>query len=171
MNGKLYLMMGTPGAGKSTFLRDHVKGNTSTIVSRDVIRFRMVEEGEPYFSKEDEVFKEFINQIDYFISHGIDVYADATHLNKRSRAKTLNNISAEPREVAVIWLRTPLNECIKNNNNREGTRAFVPLSQIRRMAYSLQAPDFDEDINEIYIYEPGKQPQVIRPFDNLKEKQ
>ena len=52
MAGRLFLTMGTPGAGKSSFLRDHVKDpHTQVIVSRDVIRFRLIKEGEPISQK------------------------------------------------------------------------------------------------------------------------
>ena len=54
----LFIMMGAPGAGKSTFIKN-LKGESGIPISRDQIRFSMVKEDEPYFSKEKEVYKEF----------------------------------------------------------------------------------------------------------------
>ena len=58
---KLYLMVGIPGSGKSTFIAN-TKEVRTLIVSRDAIRFSMVSEGESYFKKEKEVFNTFINR-------------------------------------------------------------------------------------------------------------
>ena len=164
MSGRLFLMMGIPqlGAGKSSFVSTHIREDCNQAwVSRDAIRFDMVKEDEPYFSKEDEVFKNFIERIDFHLAAGHDVFADATHLNKKSRAKVLRNLTVKPREVAVIWLQTSLNECLRRNELRAGTRSYVPPSQLRRMAYSLQAPDFDEDINTLYIVKSNENIQSI----------
>lgn len=56
---KIYLLCGIPGSGKSTWAKNHLDDN-SIWISRDLIRFSMVSEEEEYFSKEKEVFKEFI---------------------------------------------------------------------------------------------------------------
>ncbi len=166
MAGKLFILMGIPGAGKSSFVSNHIKsGFTQAWISRDMIRFDIVKENEPYFSKENEVFKKFIEQIDFHLADGYDVFADATHLNKKSRAKLLKNLTVKPQEISVIWLQTPLDECIKRNENRAGTRTYVPVSQICRMAKSLQAPTFDEGIDKVYIIKPNEEMQII----DLKE--
>ena len=58
----LYLLAGVPGSGKSTWLKQHAPDN-SIIISRDQIRFSLLQDGEDYFAHESEVFFEFINQI------------------------------------------------------------------------------------------------------------
>lgn len=166
MTGKLFILMGIPGAGKSSFISTHMKNDfTQAWISRDEIRFSIVKENEPYFSKEDEVFKKFIERINLHLTNGHDVFADATHLNKKSRAKLLRNLTVKPQETSVIWLQTPLNECIKRNENRAGTRSYVPVSQLCRMAKSLQMPTFNEGINKVYIIKPNEEIQII----DLKE--
>ena len=60
---KLYIMMGIPGSGKSTWCRHNIK-DTDAYVSRDKIRFGLVNPNEPYFSKENQVYQEFINTIE-----------------------------------------------------------------------------------------------------------
>ena len=52
---KLYLMIGIPGSGKSTWARNRKDG---IIVSRDAIRCSFLKDGENYFSKEDLVIKD-----------------------------------------------------------------------------------------------------------------
>ena len=52
----LWLMVGAPASGKSTWLKKTVPFmNNTRIISRDEIRFALVAEDEPYFSREDEV--------------------------------------------------------------------------------------------------------------------
>lgn len=155
-NGKLFVIMGTPGSGKSTFIMSHLNKNTDTWISRDVIRFSLVGENEEYFSKEKAVFKEFTKQINTFLSQGVNVWADATHLSKASRNKLLRAITVKPAEVDVIWIKTPLDKCIEQNNNRKDTRSFVPCSVIRRMDCQLEEPEFEEGFNKIFIIEPDK---------------
>ena len=48
--GNLIMMMGCPGVGKSTFVKEHCPEHIDTYVSRDDIRFSIVREDEEYFS-------------------------------------------------------------------------------------------------------------------------
>ena len=59
---KLYVMIGVPGSGKSTFIKNNKK-EKDIYVSRDQIRFKYLKEGEPYFTHEKQVFKEFLFEI------------------------------------------------------------------------------------------------------------
>lgn len=153
---KLYIMMGTPGSGKSTWIQNHLDEHTVWI-SRDEVRFSMVAEDEEYFSKEKEVFKEYVRRINNALENGYNVFADATHLNKASRNKLLTAINPELNiEVDVIWIKTPLEDCINQNDNRKRTRSFVPRGVIRRMNSQIEAPEFEEGIKKIYIVEPNK---------------
>ena len=115
------------------------------------------------------MFDEFIEQINYFLSQDLDVYADATHLNQKSRAKVLRRLSVKPREISVIWIQTQLGECLERNEERKGSRAYVPPTQLRRMAHSLQRPDFDEGIDTIYFLSPNPYGYDIKSISKTKE--
>lgn len=163
MSNKLYLLMGAPGSGKSSWIDNHCNLFEAKHISRDKIRFSMVSEDEEYFSKERDVYDEFIREIDEALDNGFDVYADATHLNKASRYKTLKSINPKTiPEINVIWIKTPLEECIKRNKNRIDTRSFVPKSVIRRMHHQIEKPEFEEGFNTIYIVEDNKPIQIIK---------
>lgn len=157
---KLFLMCGIPGSGKTTWALKHISP-LEKYVSRDEVRFSIVSENEEYFSKEKEVFRKFTNLINIYLEEGYDVYADATHLNRASRNKLLRAISFKPSEINIIWIKTPLKEALKRNENRKGTRAYVPCSAIHRMSYQIEQPSFEEGFNKIYIIEEGKPIQVI----------
>jgi predicted kinase len=120
-------------------------------ISRDSIRFSMVNENEDYFSKEKAVFKEFTKQISEALEEYDIVIADATHITKRSRAKILNALTVKPDKIKIFWVDTPLEECIKRNEQRIGTRAYVPNTAIRNMFNSLEPPTKEEGFDSITI--------------------
>lgn len=158
---KLYLMCGTPGSGKSTYLKTRFV-ERPRVISRDEIRFSMVKEDEEYFSKEKEVYAEFISQIKEALKFETEVFADATHLNEASRAKTLRALGEVLKdvEVNVIWVRVPLETALAQNENRQGTRSYVPKSVIRRMHSQLTRPTKEEGFDHIYVFENGKEKEI-----------
>lgn len=159
---KLYLLMGAPGSGKSTYLKNRFS-QQHVVVSRDAIRFNMVREDEEYFSKEKEVFREYIEQIRIALKFNKEVFADATHLNENSRAKVLFALGKDLKdvEVNVIWVRVPLEVAITQNELRLGTRAYVPKSVIRRMYSQATMPSKEEGFEHIYIYDGKTEKEIL----------
>jgi predicted kinase len=127
------------------------------IVSRDEIRFSIVNEDEEYFSKEKKVFSEFINQIKSYLKDGYDVIADATHLNIKSRAKLLRALgdSIKNVELVAFVLRPPVETSLLQNSYREGTRAYVPPTVVHNMYCAFQMPIEEEGFDEIVIIKAG----------------
>lgn len=161
----LFIMVGIPGSGKSTFIKQYankLKG-TTCIISRDVIRFSMVAENEEYFSKEKEVFKEFINQIQKGMQQADNVFIDATHISRASRYKLLVNIGNKNRTtVNIVWINTPLEKAIQNNELRKGTRSYVPTGTIYQMHSNFQAPELEEGFTSIYEVNNNKITSIIK---------
>ena len=95
---KVYLMCGPAGSGKTTWIRKHATPGVSAHISRDRIRFSMVKEDEYYFSREKEVYMEFVRQICRALSYETkwvdEVYVDATHLTKKSREKLVRELDS-----------------------------------------------------------------------------
>lgn len=153
---KLYLMMGCPGSGKSTWCKNHLSEN-DVYVSRDEIRFSLVKEEDEYFSKENQVYKEFVNRIGAELKAGHNVFADATHINKGSRLKLLRSINYHDyEELGIIWVKVPLETALSQNENRKDTRAYVPESVIRNMYKQTEPPSFEEGFDKIYFVEPNE---------------
>ena len=144
---KLILMCGVPGAGKSTWVRNNFSNITP--VSRDAIRFELLDErGGDYFAYEDEVFEKFIHQIIGSLAVDEVTIADATHLNRKSRAKVLNEVAKFADEIEAIVMDVHLETALERNDNRTG-RAFVPRGVIRRMFFQMETPTRDEGFDKI----------------------
>ena len=159
----LIIMVGAPGSGKSTYIRNHMKllAGTTTYVSRDEIRFSLLKDNEPYFSKEKETWKLFLEKIKMAI-HGYDnIFVDATHLSIASRTKLINGlkgIGVDFANVTVIALVMDvcLAKCLEQNEHRAG-RAYVPQDAIKNMFAEFQIPIFEKEkyLNIIIFYRPG----------------
>jgi predicted kinase len=158
----LYILCGIPGCGKSTYVKKLMGENTSSTdpkweyVSRDEVRFSMVKEEDDYFSKEKQVFNEFIRQLaakldDTYITN---VIADATHLNEVSRSKLINSINRargnKPLHITMVYFDIPLEVCKFRNAKRIG-RARVPEEVLEKMYRSLEFPRLREGLERIEI--------------------
>lgn len=158
----LTLMVGVPGSGKSTFAEKMEKEYNALRVSRDVIRFSMVAEDEKYFSKETEVFNTFAREIATKLFCGYNVIADATHITIKSRAKLINavkrglklisgneNYLEENVELQACVIRKSLERTLEQNENRKGTRSYVPKSVIRKMNEQFEDISTEENFETI----------------------
>lgn len=146
----LYILCGPSGCGKTTwaanFIKEHRDTDDIRYVSRDEIRFELVDPNESYFSREKEVFRRFANTIRQTLVDGFDCIADATHLNEFSRRKLTQAIDMYFKDYEIVYVSFNVNAdtCIEHNTNREG-RANVPETVIRNMCRDFRAPSIEED--------------------------
>lgn len=145
MNKTLWLMCGAPASGKSWFAKNKLmKGRDWEYISRDEVRFSIVEDNEEYFSHEKEVFREFINQITTsLLLNNSNVIADATHLNWGSRRKLLQalnkNCVLKDVDIIPVVIEAKLEDILERNKLRDG-RARVPEETIRKMYRNISDP-------------------------------
>lgn len=152
----LYIMVGLPGSGKSTFALKHFNNDNTIYVSRDSVRLAIITDEDRYFSKEKVVFKTFIEMIAAILKAGKNCCADATHLNYISRKKLINALSAkelslEQYNIIFIYMNTNVKECIRRDSHRTG-RCHVTEQVILDMASNLEKPTFDEFNNIVEIW-------------------
>lgn len=145
---RLYVMVGVPGSGKSTWAKKHLLDpNTTKYISRDEIRFSLLGPEDEYFSKEREVWKVFMDKVQTAINdEGMNVIIDASHINKWSRRKLTNALDdalTRSWEIYYVVMDTSYAECCRRNDNRTG-RANVPHDAIKEMDDKMTYPKMSE---------------------------
>lgn len=132
----IFITIGIPGCGKTTWIKNKIKEIGGVHISRDEIRFSLLNENDDSFDKEIEAYEKFINTIQESIDNIIDnnIFIDATHLNEDSRNKLLSRINTRDNNVIFVNFDVPLEIALERNEKRTG-RAFVPRGQIRRMFF------------------------------------
>lgn len=149
MNAKqknLILMVGCPGSGKSSWLEKNFVPDRDYIISRDAIRFSIINDEDEYFAKEDEVFSTWVKYIQESIDNPEvpeNIYCDATHITEGSRNKLLNALDlTNVKNISCIVLRPSLEDTLERNEKRTG-RAYVPRSVVKRMYWQFERPEYD----------------------------
>ena len=101
-----------------------------------------IESAKDYFERETEVFNAWIAQICEALANPLieDIYVDATHLNDRSREKTLSRLPKENiKKITNVVFLVPIETCLERNAQRTG-REVVPEDTIRNMQKSFKMP-------------------------------
>lgn len=157
----LYILSGVSGVGKSTYAKRNY--DDCVIVSRDAIRFSLLEDGDDYFKYESIVQDRFYGDIAKAIDDGHDVVADATHINSKSVNKTIRNVKRRTKadfDTCIIYFDSSLAWCHTNNEKRIG-RAYVPprvIADMHKHHQPIEAMLAETGVtNHSYIYMPGSE--------------
>lgn len=149
----LILVGGLPGSGKSTYLSQFKHNMNCRVISRDEIRFSLLQDGEAYFSHEEDVCKIMWTQINESLTANKNTYVDQTSLTPDSRSYLLKHITAHYELCNIIWFNIPTSICLERNENRRDTKTYVPRGVIRRMAIQMIPPSYEEAFDNIFIYD------------------
>lgn len=146
----LILLVGLPGAGKTTYANEYVKEHKNTIhLSSDSIRLQMYGK-ESIQGNPADVFSVMQKRAVEALNDGQSVVYDATNITRKDRS---NIISVCPKyvkiECHIIW--APIETCIERDSSRERT---VGKAVIDKMLKRFQAPYYDEGIDNIEIIKP-----------------
>ena len=140
---KVYLTVGIPGVGKTSFIRKQVEKNGGIHVSRDEVRFSMLKDGDEYFGIENQVFEAFVKKVQEAIDNEegpADVYVDATHISWGSRKKILSRLNfSNVKETIMLFFDVSAETALARNATRTG-RSLVPESAMLSMARNITKP-------------------------------
>lgn len=130
----VYVMCGVPGSGKTTQSKRMAEELGLARFSFDEMRCIRQEE--------------FLRPALAAMREGKSVILDTTNLRANVRKKLLQALEGVSCRKVVVFMDTPLEECLHRNANREAKlheRVIVSLHQ------SVQKPTIDEGWDEIYI--------------------
>lgn len=144
----LYIMVGVPASGKSTYAKKLSEREGAIYVSRDEIRFSKIKDKDEYFSKEGEVFGEFVNRVQSALNDGKDVIADATHISRGSRAKLMRALDLCGVHTIAVCMNVDGETCMDRNSKREGM-SKVPNDVMLSMIRFYSKPSLSEGFEAI----------------------
>lgn len=141
---KLYVMVGLPGAGKSTIAKeipDTVHISSDEI--RECLYGNEVSQGDPkrVFSFMDEATEECLKD-------GRDVVYDATSITEELRADIVNKFRPYADEIICVHIDTPVEECLRRNARRSRS---VPEGIIWKMWSRFEDPTTWEGFNKLIV--------------------
>jgi len=158
MSKELILMIGVPASGKSTFAaawckHTNANGRKCEVISRDAIRFSLLQEGEEYFAHEDDVWKNYVNEAVRSLNENDVTILDATHINRASRNKILSAVRAkyrgEPFKLIGVIMDEHIKVCIERNAKRP-KKTFVPENQLMQINFNKEYPTKAERFDIVY---------------------
>jgi predicted kinase len=149
MNHTLIIMAGPSGVGKSVMANVIADSHDDcVIISRDKIRFSLLQEGEDYFAHEDDVVRNYYDALNSMLQTHEYVIADATHATKKARRQLFANVNTKNVRVVGVWIEVPLEVALKQNAARSG-RARVDDEVVKRMYRYKVSPQKEEGFNEV----------------------
>ena len=142
------MMVGLPGAGKSTYVKNIEYGNGKPIIhSSDELRDELYGDVNSQEHNAD-LFNELHRRIKTDLLDGHDVIYDATNLSKKRRRAFLDELKNIKCKHYCEVILTPLEKYMEQNKNRERT---VPEDVILQMIKNFQPPEYSEGWDRIIL--------------------
>jgi predicted kinase len=151
MNNTLYITVGLPGSGKSTYVKNFIKDKDIEYLSSDSLRAVYGK------SEEDQtvtplVFGHIKKKVDELLKDGKNVLVDATSVNRKERSDYINTAKKYGAKVVAIVFKMDRQGLIDRNKKRgeQGGRV-VPDFVIDKMLAKFEEPSYIEGI-DVIIY-------------------
>ena len=145
----LYLMVGPPGSGKTSYIRKYLTG--ALRISLDDLRLML--SGRPFDFRYEQIVSVVGEVVTRALLSGLrewrrDGVFDATNVTREWRSRSLVVAQEYDLPVVAILLDTPMEVALARNRRR---RRKVPEDVIERFYRQLEPPSVDEGFEEIVI--------------------
>lgn len=150
----VYMLIGVPGAGKSTWINSHDWTDTVVISSDNIIDQRAEAQGKTY----SEIFQneiksataEMEKNLKAAIAQNKNIIWDQTNLTPKARKGKLDKIPEHYKKVAV-YFATPNQDELFNRLTKRATDTgkHIPRNIVIGMMSQLTKPSHDEGFDEI----------------------
>jgi predicted kinase len=149
MNNTIYIAVGLPGSGKSTYAKNFIKDKDIEYLSSDELR-AVFGKGEDDQSVTPLVFGHIKRKVDEFLKDGKNVLVDATSVNRRERSDYINTAKKYGAKVVALVFKMDRDGLIARNKKRgeQGGRE-VPTFVIDKMLAKFEEPSTNEGIDEV----------------------
>jgi predicted kinase len=149
MNNTIYIAVGLPGSGKSTYAKNFIKDKDIEYLSSDELRAKFGS-GETDQTCTNQVFGHIKRKVDEFLKDGKNVLVDATSVNRRERSDYINTAKKYGAKVVALVFKMDRDGLIARNQKRgsEGGRV-VPDWVIDKMLAKYEEPSTNEGIDEV----------------------
>lgn len=154
MSKTLYMLVGVPGSGKSTWVQSQVWAKDCSIVSTDMwVDMEAERTGKTY----TDIFEAYmpkavdlmLNQVELARDKGMDIVWDQTSTTVSTRAKKLAMLP-DYRAIAVVF-RTPAKEELSRRLLARPGK-IIPDHVLDNMINKWQEPTIEEGFAEIWYY-------------------
>ena len=151
MNNTLYIAVGLPGSGKSTYAKNFIKDKDIEYLSSDELRAKFGS-GETDQTCTNQVFAYIKRKVDEFLKDGKNVMVDATNVNRKERSDYIKTAKKYGAKVVAIVFKMDRQGLIERNKKRgeQGGRV-VPDWVIDKMLAKFEEPSYSEGI-DVMIY-------------------
>jgi len=142
---KVYLLVGLPGSGKSTWCKENYPD--LPVVSRDIIRAELGytesvdQKAKLSFAEENNVTREEHKQIKMHCEQAEDFIIDDTNITLKFRREMIKMLRDNGAFVVGVQFNTPIDVCIKR---REGQIDSDVMQKINQRMTKLSEDEVDE---------------------------
>lgn len=141
---KLKILIGIPGAGKSTWR----KSQTDKVFSSDDYRKELL--GDFHQNKNQNIFQKLNSDTFTHLKSGENAIYDTTNISRKKRIELYKQAKKIGANVEAVHFLVPLEEAKRRNKLRNGLEA-VPDEVIERMYKNLQVARAGVDCDEISV--------------------
>ena len=145
----IYIAVGLPGSGKSTYAKNFIKDKDIEYLSSDELR-AVFGKGEDDQTVTPLVFGHIKRKVDEFLKDCKNVLVDATSVNRKERADYITTAKKYGAKVVALVFKMDRQGLIDRNKKRgqEGGRV-VPDWVIDKMLAKFEEPSHSEGIDEV----------------------